>query len=1370
MRIFSFARWVIVLLIGLTVIDIMWIGYIPFNKAQLPAVKAQVSYTPPATNRVKFNFNSDWKFIKQDVTGAEQPSFNDSSWTTVSVPHTFNETDTFDDWSRYEGETEQWQGRTWYRKHFKIDSAYSNRKIFIEFQGVRQISDVYINGTLLGQSKTGFTPFGFDLTPYIKFGDQENILAVRVDNRFPNGIPWNDPQWHPPLGGIYTDVYLHITDKLYVTLPLYSFLQTSGTYVYASNITSSSADVTVKAEVKNDYTTSRTVEYLAEVVDNTGAVVLTLTDNRTLNAGSKLEFSKTGTIFNPKRWDPSYPHVYRVFTTLKVGGVPVDTYETPLGIRTFRFSASTGFTINDRRLKLKGWGQRQTNEWAGLGVAFPDWMHDLTLKLMKDAGANFLRWGHCAGSPVNIQIGDKYGLITIQPGVDGEADTSGTAWDIRASAFRDTLIYFRNNPSIFIWEGGNQSVSEDHVKQLKGYKTQWDPNGQRAYAHRRSNSTVCPYNDITIGTEGSHECPSLPVVEGEYNREESPRRSWDQFSDYNCSTGTYSLNSEEFAVNQVTQYKKISSSSHCGGANWVFTDTTSRGRVPCEVARASGELDAVRLPKEAYFALKSMWRPEPQVHIVGHWNLPSGSSKNIHVISNCDEVELFVNGSSKGKGTRTDTYLFTFNNVSFSPGTIKAVGVKGGQTVTQEKQTAGTPARIKLTPITGPGGMRADGSDVLLIDAEVLDANGRRCPTYQKRIDFSISGPGIWRGGYNSGKIDSINNKYLDIEAGIQRVAVRSTLTPGTITVSANISGLQSDSISVQSKAVTISNGLSLEMPPLPPYPLGGEPTPSPTPTTSPTPEETPTPSPTPAGILITNLSYSGPNGPVEVKTNTANGQVIFKDRTYTFTDLPSYLVGGEYVQLPNEDKLYVAADLINFTAGKNAAIYVAHDDRLPRPTWLTTDFTDTGDNISINGTPSSLFKQEVTASTTLTLGGNRDTTSSELCNMYVLFAVESGNSIPPVINESFSSSTVPFTVVRGGTWTVTNGQYQLTNAATATGNGNISVHNTSITGDFVLTADASAVPSSSTWDDFSIIFGFTDANNYYFASFNESDNSTTNGLFRVQNGTVTELSNFSAVTTASTTLHKIRIERSGSLIKVVRNNIQLVSATVTDAIAGRVGVGAYNNNASFDNLVVTGTTSTNPTPTATPISSPTPTVVTVINETFGASTTNFTNTGGTWTVSNGLYNLTNPNTNVTIGNGNLSIHKTSVSGDFTLIVDGTAPATSSNFDDFSVIFGYVDANNYYFASFNESNDANTNGIFRISNGTSSEIADFSAITAAGSTLHRIKIERSGTTLTVSKGATVLGTVTISGTLDGKVGLGTRNNAATFDNLKVTNP
>lgn len=849
-----------------------------------------------AGKRLTLNFNPDWKFIRSDPNGAQAPDFDDNTWTTVSAPHTYNDVDTFDDWSvaGHHGESSQWQGRTWYRKTFTAPTVWQDQKVYVEFEAVRQVAEVYLNGRLLGIHKSGFSPFGFELTQYLKF-DQPNVLAVMCDNRFqwdqmqqelerirrestsqtganPTGtkdrgpsssiraltesfnrdipddlddleayqIPWNNPHWHPAHGGLYRNVKLHVVDPLHITLPLYSFLQTTGPYVYATGISDESALIHVEIPIENGRLTDENVEVTVKVIDRDGESVLTLDRMDHINAGATSLLEVSGVLKNPQLWEPDYPYLYRVVLTLKVGGKAIDTVELPHGIRTVKWTIDQGFFINDHHLKLHGWGQKSTDEWPGIGNAQPDWMHYFTMNLMKEAGGNFVRWGHTAGGPAHIVAADRLGIITDQPGVDGEGDTRAAAWELRSNTFRDIIIYFRNNPSILIWEGGNQKVSREHAAELHGHVEKYDPHGGRVYTHRRPDRVVAEFMDVQIGTEGGSDIgmSTMPIFEGEYDREEAPRRVWDDATPrhvggdpltsivygYVEGSGSYRLTSEEFAVNQVRQYMdKLSPVNHSGGANWIFSDSTSGGRVPSEVARVSGEIDGVRLPKEAYWVCRTIFRNEPLVHIIGHWNYPTGINKTVYVASNCDMVELLVNGKSLGRIGPTEhegkslQYLFTFPEVTYVPGRISAVGYKDGKVAAEQvKKTVGEPVALKMTPITGPAGLMADDSDYLLIDVEAVDANGLRCPTFEQRVNFEIDGPGTWRGGYNSGRIKSINHSYLNLECGINRVAVRAGRIPGTITVIALCEGLTSGHLTVASQPVVMEHGYTTTIPVIP--------------------------------------------------------------------------------------------------------------------------------------------------------------------------------------------------------------------------------------------------------------------------------------------------------------------------------------------------------------------------------------------------------------------------------------------------------------------------------------------------------------------------------------------------------------------------
>jgi len=1007
----------------------------------VPFLPCLIAANALAGERLILNFNPDWRFIKDDPAGAQAPAFDDGKWSVISSPHTYNDIDTFDNWSTpgHRGEQIQWGGRTWYRKTFTAPAAWQGKKVFIEFEAARQVAEVYLNGQLLGISKTGFIPFGFDLTPHLKIG-APNVIAVMVDNRFmkdpldptsqanPNlaqlhgeinktipekledlqadQIPWNNPHWHPAHGGLYRNVRLYVTDPLHISLPLYSFLETTGPYAYATDIGSASAQVTVEVPVQNDRTSAQQVTLETRVIDADGRVALMLASQpQQIAAGARFEFKVSGALANPRLWEPDYPHVYRVINTLRVNKELIDTSEVPLGIRAPRWDVSEGFFINGHHLKLHGWGQKPTNEWPGLGAALPDWLQFYTMTLMAEAGGNFVRWGHSAAGPTQIAAGDRLGIIADQPGVDGESDTVKAAWQLRVMAFRDTVIYFRNSPSILVWEGGNQKVTREHAQELRAIMDKYDPHGGRAYAHRRADTITAEVMDIGIGTEGGREIAMLPVVEGEYDREESPRRVWDDKSPPNfgypeAKGMTYQLTSEQFAANQVGQYvKKLGAPEHSGGANWIFSDSTSGGRVPAEVARAGGEVDGVRLPKEAYYVVQTMFRAEPRVHIIGHWSYPANTKKDVFVASNAESVELFVNGKSLGKGAVSDKYLFTFKDVAFEPGEIKAVASSGGKVVaTDAKHTVGAAVALKLTAITAPGGLRADGSDVALIDVEAVDAKGDRVPTFQQRVDFETSGPGVWRGGYNSGKIDSINKPFLDLEAGINRVAVRSTRAAGTITLRARSAGLKVGSVTIVASAFRAESGMSSTPPASTPVALPAPAPRHPAFTSAPPVTKSPAVASTAAsaaaasaaapGRFIRSYNYTGPSASiVHVETSARDGRNIYVDRDYTFNSLPPELVGADWIQLADADQRYSAVDLIELAVKAGTIVTIAHDPRVPVPEWLTKQFQATDRSIRVNGQPMMLFTRRVDQDASLTLGSNSATegAGSGAASMYLV-------------------------------------------------------------------------------------------------------------------------------------------------------------------------------------------------------------------------------------------------------------------------------------------------------------------------------------------------------------------------------------------------
>jgi beta-galactosidase len=828
-------------------------------------------YVPPASPRSTLNFDQNWRFIREDVPGAEAAGYDDSAWSTVSTPHSFNDVDSFRQIiSHGGGDRGTYKGLAWYRKHFKLPSRLGGNRIFLEFEGMRQAGDIFLNGKQVGLYENGVTAYGIDITADVHFGSVENVLAVKVDNRTNyqeratnTTFEWNANDFNPDHGGINRHVWLHATGKIYQTLPLYYGLESTGVYVHAGdfNISGKSAEITVDSEVRNASGDRATIELSAVIVDRMGQVRARLPGNSVdMVDGEKTILNATGALKSARFWSTEDPYLYDVYSMLTVDGKVVDVNKVVTGFRKTQFKGGAGtggVYLNDKFVYLKGYAQRSSNEWAGLGQAYPDWLHDYQAQMIRDNHANYIRWMHIAPQRVDSDAADRYGIVQICPAGDKERDVTGRQWEQRLEVMRDTIIYFRNSPSILFWEAGNTVVTVEHMQQMVALRKQWDPDGGRVMGARGNDNVelntattpIAEFYGVMIGQDprtdalatpgamfrgySAQRRDRAPLIETEDFRDEGARRFWDNFSPpyFGFKKGpndTWEYTSESFALAAVRRYwayweNRISNtdpahSKWSGYASIYFSDSDADGRQDSsEVCRVSGKVDAVRLPKEIYFTHRVMQNEQPDLHILGHWSYPTDRKtvKTIYVIANTQSVELLVNGKPAGVNSQpANGFTFAFPDVEFVPGSLKAVGRNNGKPMAQEElTTAGPPAQIKLTPILGPQGLHADGADVAMIDVEVLDAKGHRCPTDDDRVDFKIEGAGVWRGGYNSGKTDSTNNLYLNTELGINRVFVRSTLSAGSIIVTATRSGLNSAQVKFVSRPVQVNDGLSSYLP-----------------------------------------------------------------------------------------------------------------------------------------------------------------------------------------------------------------------------------------------------------------------------------------------------------------------------------------------------------------------------------------------------------------------------------------------------------------------------------------------------------------------------------------------------------------------------
>ncbi len=846
------------------------------------------AFSLPSSPNANYNFNPDWQFFKGDATNAEQPDFDDSKWTTVSAPHTWNDTDTYDEIiSHSGGERHEYTGVGWYRKHFKLPAAAKEGKVFLEFEGLKQAGFFWVNGKFAGKYENGVTPVGLDLTPFVNFGDADNVIAVKVDNsdhyrEQATGVEyeWMGRAFNPNYGGLNHDIRLRLTGRIYQTLPLYENLKTTGVYVYPSDfsVQNRTCDVNVESQVRNESGDPQSITLSVTVVDADGNICAQFQgDTSDLADGETEIFKASGPLTRANFWSPDHPNLYDVYSMLSVDGKVVDVQKIKTGFRktAFRGGVGTGGVyVNDQFVWLTGYAQRSSDDWAGLGEAYPDWMHDDNAELMKSTHANYIRWMHISPQAVDVRACDEAGIVEVCPAGDKEGDpaldgrlspaAAAGQWNQRMEVMRDSMIFFRDNPSILFWEAGNCVLTTNHMQEMVNLRKQWDPNDGRVIGTRDNddaalNNAITPiaeYYGVMIGQDprtdrilrpdeifrgySIERRDRAPLIECEDLRDEAARRFWDDYSPphFGFKPGphdVYHWNSETFCLAAAVRYHdyfiNCITNTDPAHAKWsayasiFWSDSNADGRQDSsEVARVSGKVDSVRLPKQSFYVYRVMQNFAPDIHIIGHWTYPANTVKTVYVAANhCDSVELFVNDKSMGitnkpcefvdtfNGQNKDLgdtgYIFAFPGVKFEPGIIRAVGTSAGTSIEDAIQTVGEPRRLRLTVHTGPGGLQADGSDVALVDFEAVDATGRRCPTDEARVDFAITGPAVWRGGYDSGIPHSVNNLYLDTECGINRVAIRSTLEPGTITLTATRPGLDPATVRIESHPVKMMDG-----------------------------------------------------------------------------------------------------------------------------------------------------------------------------------------------------------------------------------------------------------------------------------------------------------------------------------------------------------------------------------------------------------------------------------------------------------------------------------------------------------------------------------------------------------------------------------
>ena len=668
---------------------------------------------------------------------------------------------------------------------------------------------------------------------------------------------WNSTDFNEVQGGLVGNVSLVLKDsKTYLTLPYYNNLKTVGTYVTAKDFdfAKGAATICVRAEVRNETGKEVKVKVMVEVrecltggsgvpplrkkedavvvtkrrdaaspshvvapVSDSGRLYLTALESDVYEnapqptrvaspetAVLEAECHAKGLVF----WSPDTPHLYDVVVTL-VGedGKVLDMETIRTGFREVKYdAASGGLKINGKNTWLTGYAQRATDEWAAIGVA-PDWLQDYDAELIRKSNANFVRWMHVAPKPAPVRAYDKFGIVNAAPAGDKEGDVSGRAWAQRVEAMRDTMIYFRNSPSVVFWEAGNNQISPAHMKEMVELKKRIDPDGFRFMGCRTLQTKEQVAEAEYVGTMlHRHEMPAfdsmkalgkfVPMMETEYARQESPRRSWDDYTppDYDYrgrflnggkkETGfdVYDQTQEDFALSTAKEYAEFygarasgrGAKTYSAVAALCWTDSNQHGRQSfSENCRSSGRVDAVRLPKVNFDVFRVMQSEDPAVMLVGHWSYPKLTKDNymypvkkynghfmeetgemaqrdplhktVYAIGSvhCASVELVVNGKSKGVNAKPDhVFVYAFPNVDITEsGTAEVIARdKAGKEIARHaiKAFAGE-GKVETAVTTGPQGWLADGSDIAVVDFRLVDAKGTVHPFASERISFELS-------------------------------------------------------------------------------------------------------------------------------------------------------------------------------------------------------------------------------------------------------------------------------------------------------------------------------------------------------------------------------------------------------------------------------------------------------------------------------------------------------------------------------------------------------------------------------------------------------------------------------------------------------
>ncbi len=785
-----------------------------------------------SNSRKTENFNKDWKFNLGDVTGGQQAKLDDSKWRTLTLPHDWSIEGTFSkDNPATPGGGALPGGIGWYRKSFDLPVTEKGKLVFIDFDGIYRNSEVWINGHYLGLRPYGYSSFRYELTPFLNYGKEKNIIAVKVDNsKQPNS------RWYSG-SGIYRNVWLVKTEKI--------FVDHWGSYVTTPEVSEQQAHVVIHTKVRNTLAKDQSFILKTSIVNSDGKEVAAVETKQVTSKTPLSEIEQRIIVKDPILWSIENPYVYHVLSNVISDGKEYDSYETTLGIRSFIFDAAKGFLLNGKQVKINGVCNH--HDLGFLGSAINHRALERQLELMKGMGVNGIRTSHNPPAPELLDLCDRMGFIVMDEAfdmwkkkkTDFDYSLNWDEWHVRD--IQDMVLRDRNHPSIFIWSIGNEINEQyDHTDSSGGVIARELCSLVRNLDRTRPITSNCndPSPDNTIMKNGSLDMigfsyhteyykdvsknfPGKPFIgsetvsaiatRGSYDMPSDSIRRWPVRWDSAFTTGNSDLTCSSYdncsvpwGSTQEETWKIVKKQNFVSGQYiWTGMDYLGEPTPYTWPARSSyfGIVDLAGFPKDTYFMYRSEWTHKPVLHIFPHWNWKQGDAIDVWAYTNCEEVELFLNGVSLGPKRKTGDALHLTWRVTYAPGTLKAVGrTHGKEILIQEVRTAGKPAKIVLEADRNT--IASDGKDLSFITVKVLDEKGTIVPWADNLIRFSVSGEGTLVGVDNGQQTNLESFKASEHKAfhGLCLAVVQSKEKAGHIVLHANTDRLQGSSITIDSK------------------------------------------------------------------------------------------------------------------------------------------------------------------------------------------------------------------------------------------------------------------------------------------------------------------------------------------------------------------------------------------------------------------------------------------------------------------------------------------------------------------------------------------------------------------------------------------